>query len=303
LLFLLRTVRGPGALGRWSEAVCHVPLGGPATFPLSTGGVFPSFFWFVLATRGSVVLDLCSGVTGLGARWSSGTSLNSLRMRGSKDSTVFFLLLCQVSMGETQSSVKILPRLLCSGSTGNVGVGLWSERSYSHFRRIHTSGMGSLFSWYPSHPACSLRSYSHTPCMGSLFSRYPSCQSWSLCVFSHTPCVGSLFSLYPSCPAWSLRSSSHTPCMVSLFLRYPSLPLLSLCGFSHTPCVGSLFSLYPSCPAWSLRSSSHTPCIVSLFLRYPSRPLLSLRGFSHTPCVGSLFSGGMVTAQVTGIEM
>ena len=32
---------------------------------------------------------------------------------------------------EMQSSVKILPQLLCSGSTGNVGLGLRSERFYS----------------------------------------------------------------------------------------------------------------------------------------------------------------------------
>ena len=44
-------------------------------------------------------LDLCSGVTGLGARWSSGTSLNSLKLRGSGDSTVSFLLLRRVSIG------------------------------------------------------------------------------------------------------------------------------------------------------------------------------------------------------------
>jgi len=44
-------------------------------------------------------MDLCSGVTGLGVRWSSGTSLNSLRLRGSGDSTMSFLLLRQVSIG------------------------------------------------------------------------------------------------------------------------------------------------------------------------------------------------------------
>ena len=174
--------------------------------------------------------------------------------------------------------VKILPRLLLSGSTGNVGMGLRSERSYSHFRRIHTSGVGSLFSRYPSRPAWSLRGSSHMPCVGLLFSRYPSRPPWSLHGSSHMPCVGLLFSRYPSRPAWSLR------------------------GFSHTPCVVSLFSRYPSRPAWSLHGSSHTPCVGSLFSRYPSRPAWSLRGFSHTSCVGSLFWGGMVAAPVTGIE-
>ena len=34
----------------------------------------------------------------------------------------------------------------------------------------HMPCVGSLFSWYPSHPAWSLRGSSHTPCVGSLFS-------------------------------------------------------------------------------------------------------------------------------------
>jgi len=89
--------------------------------------------------------------------------------------------------------------------------------AYSHFRCIHTSGVGSLFSRYPSCPAWSLRGYSHTPCLGSLFLRYPSRPAWSLHRSSHTPCVGSLFSRYPSRPAWSLRSFSHMPCVGSLF--------------------------------------------------------------------------------------
>ena len=39
-----------------------MPLGGPATFPLSTGGVLPSFFWFVLVTRGSVAWIFALGL-------------------------------------------------------------------------------------------------------------------------------------------------------------------------------------------------------------------------------------------------
>jgi len=163
-------------------------------------------------------------------------------------------------------------------STGNVGgvcsvsgpthtSGVLTLLAYSHFRRIRTPYVSSVFSRYPSRPAWSLRGSSHTPCVGSLFSRYPSCSAWSLRGSSYTPCVGSLFLRYPSRPAWSLR------------------------GSSHTPCVGSLFSRYPSRPAWSLRGSSNTPCVGSLFSRYPSRPAWSLRGTSHTPCVGSLFSG------------
>ena len=49
--------------------------------------------------------------------------------------------------GETQSSVKILPRLLRSGSTGNVGLGLRSECSYPHFWRTHTSGIFTRLPW------------------------------------------------------------------------------------------------------------------------------------------------------------
>ena len=48
---------------------------------------------------------------------------------------------------QTSLPVKILPRLLRSGSTGNVGLGLWSECSYSHFRRTHTSGVFIRLAW------------------------------------------------------------------------------------------------------------------------------------------------------------
>jgi len=71
------------------------------------------------------------------------------------------------------------------GSTGNVGWGLWHGRSYSRFRRTHTSGVLTRSLW----TRCS-----HTPCVGSLFSRYPSHPEWSLRGSSHTPRVGSLFS-------------------------------------------------------------------------------------------------------------
>ena len=71
------------------------------------------------------------------------------------------------------------------GSTGNVGWGLWHGRSYSRFRRTHTSGVLTRSLW----TRCS-----HTPCVGLLFSRYPLRPAWSLRGSSHTPCVGSLFS-------------------------------------------------------------------------------------------------------------
>jgi len=119
-------------------------------------------------------LDLCSGVTGLGAHWSSGTSRNSLRLRGYKDSTMSFLLLHQVSMGETQSSLKILPRLLRSGSTDNIGLGLRNERSYSHFRRTHTSGVFRRLAW----ARCS-RGIRHALC--GLFAAIHTRLTWARC--------------------------------------------------------------------------------------------------------------------------
>jgi len=116
--------------------------------------------------------------------------------------------------------------------------------AYSHFRCIHMSGVGSLFSRYPSRPAWSLRGSSHTPCVGSLFSRYPSRPAWSLCGSSHTPCVGSLFSRYPSRPVWFLRGSSHTPSVVSSRLFSHALHGLVVLVVSLTPGVVSsqLFS-------------------------------------------------------------
>ena len=71
------------------------------------------------------------------------------------------------------------------GSAGNVGWGLWRGRSYSRFRRTHTSGVLTRSLW----TRCS-----YTPCVGSLFSRYPSHPAWSLRGSSQMPCVGSLFS-------------------------------------------------------------------------------------------------------------
>jgi len=59
---------------------------------------------------------------------------------------VFFVATSGVD-GETQSSFKILPRLLGSGSTGNVGLGLRSQRSYSHFRPTQTSGAFTRLAW------------------------------------------------------------------------------------------------------------------------------------------------------------
>jgi len=54
---------------------------------------------------GVCALDLCSGVTGLGARWSSGTSLNSLRLRGSlvfssRESTLSCVAMSDVDGGD-----------------------------------------------------------------------------------------------------------------------------------------------------------------------------------------------------------
>ena len=123
-------------------------------------------------------LDLCSRVTGLSARWSSGRSLNSLRLKGSPvlsswESTVFFVAMSGVD-GETQSMVKILPRLLRSGSTDNVGVGLRSELSYSHFRRTHTSGVFTYLVWARcSHGIC------HSWC--GLFAALLTHLAWARC--------------------------------------------------------------------------------------------------------------------------
>ena len=123
--------------------------------------------------------------------------------------------------------------------------------AYSHFRCIHTSGVGLLFSQYPSRPVCSLRGYSYTPCVGSLFSWYPSHPAWSVHGSSHTPCVGSLFLRYPSHPAW-LRLVSHalrglvvlvisvTPSVVSSLLFSHALRGLVVLAVSVTPGVVSL---------------------------------------------------------------
>jgi len=85
-----------------------------------------------------------------------------------------FLLLHQVSMGETQSSVKILPRLLRSGSTDNVGLGLRNERSYSHFQRTHTSGVFTCQAW----ARCS-RGIRHARC--GLFAAIHTRLTWARC--------------------------------------------------------------------------------------------------------------------------
>ena len=164
----------------------------------------------------------CPDTTRLDAYAVAAASGRTVPWRGASESTVPWRDASESTV-PWRGAVKILPRLLRCGSTGNVGLGLRSERSlltllaYSHCWCIHMSGVDSLFSWYPSHPAWSLRGSSHTPWVGSLFSRYPSRPAWSLRGSSHTPCVGSLFSRYPSRPAWSLRGFSHTPCVGSLF--------------------------------------------------------------------------------------
>jgi len=185
-------------------------------------------------------------------------------------------------MGETQSGVKILPRLLRSGSTGNIGLGLRSEHSYSHFRRTHTSGVFTRLAW-----ACFSRSIRHARC--THFAALLTHLTWARCSRGIRHTRRGLFTALLTRLAWARCS-----CGIHHTQRG--------CGSSHTPCVGSLFSSYPSCPAWSLRCFSHMPCMGSLFSRYPSRPAWSRCGFSHTPCVGSVFWGGMVAAPLTGIE-
>jgi len=69
-------------------------------------------------------------------------------------------------------------------------------------RSSHTPCVGSLFSWYPSHLACSHRDLLTCLCVGSLFFAVFITPGVVSSRSSHTPFVGSLFSRYPSRLAW-----------------------------------------------------------------------------------------------------
>jgi len=112
---------------------------------------------------------------------------------------VFFIATSGVD-GEMQSSVKILPRLLHSGSTGNVGLGLRSERSYSHFRRTHTSGVFTPLTW--AH--CS-RGIRHAWC--ALFTALLTDLAWARCFRGIRHARRGLFAAFLTRLAWARCSA------------------------------------------------------------------------------------------------
>jgi len=111
---------------------------------------------------------------------------------------VFFVATSGVD-GETQSSIKILPRLLRSGSTGNIDLGLRSERSYSHFRRTHTSGVFTRLAW----ARCS-RGIRHV--RRGLFSALLICLAWARCSCGIHHAWRGLFAALLTCLAWACCS-------------------------------------------------------------------------------------------------
>jgi len=138
------------------------------------------------------------------------------------------------------------------GSTGNVGWGLWRGRSYSRFRRTHTSSVLTRYLW--------------TRCSHAL-------RGLVVLAVSVTPGVVSL-RLF----SYALRG----------FVVLTRLAWVR-CSRGIRHARRGLFAALLTRLAWV--RCSHTPCVGSLFSRYPSRPARSLRGSSHMPCVGSLFAG------------
>ena len=127
---------------------------------------------------------------------------------------------------------------------------MWRGRSYSRFRRTHTSGVLTRSLW--------------TRCSHAL-------RGLVVLAVSVTPSVVSsrLFShalrgfVVLTCLAWARSSRGIRHAWRGLFAAL--LTRLAWVRCSHTPCVGSLFSRYPPRPAWSLHGSSHTSCMGSLF--------------------------------------
>jgi len=155
--------------------------------------------------------------------------------------------------------VKILPGLLRGGSTGNVDF-LGSERSFSHFRRIHTSlglqtfGVLTRLSW-------------------SHFRRTHAPLVLTLPVYSRAACIHtsgvltrrSSFSRYLSRPAWSRRSPlTHLVwARCSRGIRQAWRGLVTVLRHTLRGLVVLAVSVMPGVVA---SRSSHTSCVGSLFI-------------------------------------
>jgi len=194
--------------------------------------------------------------TGLGTRWSSGTSLNSLRLRGSPvfsswESPVYCYVRCRCRRHN-----------LVSRSCLDYSVGLDRQRRLPWERALLLA-----LSVYSHFPVSSHFRHTHAPLVVTLpaYSRAPR---------THTSGVltrRSSFSRYPSRLVWSRRG-----------------PLTRLACACCSRCIrhtrrGLVAVLSHALRGLVVLAVSVTPGVVS------SRS-------SHTPCVGSLFVWGLVVA-------
>ena len=128
---------------------------------------------------------------------------------------------------------------------------MWRGRSYSRFRRTHTSGVLTRSLWTRcSHALRGLVVLTISVTPGMVYSQ----------LFSHALREFVVLTRLAWARCSRVIRHSRRGRFVALLTR------LVWVRCSHTPCVGSLFSRYPSRPAWSLCGSSHMPCVGSLFL-------------------------------------
>ena len=145
---------------------------------------------------------------------------------------------------QTSLPVKILPRLLRSGSTGNVGLGLRSERSYSHFRRTHTSGVFTRLAW--AH--CS-RGIRHARC--GLFAALLTCLVWARCSRGIRHAWRSLFAALLTRLAWARCSHGIRHAPRGLFAALLTCLAWACCSRGIRHVRRGLFAAFITCLAWT----------------------------------------------------
>jgi len=111
------------------------------------------------------------------------------------------------------SIVKILPRLLRSGSTGNVGLDLRSARSYSHFRRTHTSGVFTRLAW--AHCSRSIR-HARRGLLTALLTRL----AWARCSRGIRHAPRGRFAALLTCHTWARCSRGIRHARRGLFVAF-----------------------------------------------------------------------------------